>query len=77
MDSNQHFWLRFWAIVFSFLIVLVVSCTVAGTIAGHDRRAKIAEAIKAGASPGAAYCAISFPSEGERVMCTIAFGGMK
>lgn len=68
MDRDQKFWLCIWGMALTFLLAVIIACT----ISSFDRRDKWDKAVSNGADPMVATCALfSADTHGETVICAI------
>jgi hypothetical protein len=68
MDRDQKFWLCGWGMVLTFLLTVIIACT----INSLDRRDKWDKAVSNGADPMVAACALySAENTGDYAICTI------
>lgn len=68
MDNDQKFWLCVWVMVLTFLLAVIIACTVNS----FDRRDKWDKAVSNGADPMVTTCALDgADTHGETAICTI------
>jgi hypothetical protein len=68
MDRDQKFWLCGWGMVLTFLLAVIIACT----ITSLDRRDKWDKAVSNGADPMVTSCALySADTSGDIAICTI------
>jgi hypothetical protein len=68
MDRDQKFWIFIWGMALTFLLAVIIACTVAS----FDRRDKWDKAVSNGADPMVATCALyQADTHGETAICTI------
>lgn len=67
MDNENKFWLFVWGIIATVFSVLIVCFTVSN----FDRRAKWEDAVKNGADPMVASCALYDQTGAEAVTCAL------
>jgi hypothetical protein len=68
MDRDQKFWLCGWGMVLTFLLAVIIACT----INSFDRRDKWDKAVSNGADPMVTSCALySADTSGDIAICTI------